>query len=175
MLQLILVTILQLKGTSMLKKLVSLLMILGSFIHADTPVSGVNFSQAVYQEREIINSASQKSKKYIPVQTAQRGSELVYVNSIINKSDIARKKLVVDNPIPFGVRYVAGSASCQGSCEILFSIDGGKSFKKGEELYVIFGTAKRLAKESEYTHIKYIFPLIQPHSQTRMAFKGIVQ
>jgi uncharacterized repeat protein (TIGR01451 family) len=111
----------------------------------------------------------------IPIKMVQRGATLVYVNRLTNKSRIIKQNIVVMNPIPFDTIYLRGSATCEGSCEIKFSIDGGKSFDYGEKLYVHYGKGKRVAKGSEYTHIKFIFKIIKPFTRTRMAFKAKVK
>jgi hypothetical protein len=79
---------------------------------------------------------------------------------------------MVMNPIPFKTAYLRGSATCEGSCKIMFSIDGGKSFDYGENLYVRYGKKKRVATGSEYTHIQFIFHSLNPFSKVRMAFKS---
>ena len=86
-----------------------------------------------------------------------------------------KRNIVVNNPIPPQVVYIRGSAICEGSCRMLFSIDGGKSFKNIQDLHVGYGVNRRAAFGSEYTHIKYIFNSIKPFSETRMAFKAVVK
>jgi hypothetical protein len=61
----------------------------------------------------------------------------------------------ITKPVPPGVRYVAGTASGPG-CEVLFSVDGGRTFGQAKELTVGApdGT-RRAADPDDYTHIRW--------------------
>jgi len=142
---------------------------------AQNPVDNMFLEKAVFEEQSAIDTLGVKTYKAVPVQMVQHGATLVYVNRLINKSRGTKKNIVVMNPIPYKTTYIRGSATCEGACEILFSIDGGKSFNYGEKLYVVYGTKKRLAMGNEYTHIKFNFKIIKPLSRTRMAFKSKVK
>jgi len=159
----------------MFKKAIVILMISSLFLFANNSLKGISLSKAVLKEQIELNSVGQKVRKMVPVNEVQKGDTLVYINKIVSKSKVVKKNIVVENPIPAGTVYLRGSASCEGSCEILFSIDGGKSFKKGENLYVVYDSKRRVALGSEYTDVKYIFKSILPLSQTRMAFKAVVK
>jgi len=141
-------------------------------LFSQNPVSNMVLEKAVFEEQIAIDTLGVKTSKVIPVTMVQHGATLVYVNRLINKSRAIKKSIVVMNPIPFKTTYLRGSATCEGSCEILFSIDGGKSFDYGEKLYVVYGTKKRIALGREYTHIQFTFKTIKPLSRTRMAFKS---
>jgi len=142
---------------------------------AQSPLSHMILEKAVFEEQVSIDTLGIKTQKMIPIKTVQRGATLVYVNRLTNKSRAVKHDIVVMNPIPFKTTYLRGSATCEGSCEIQFSIDGGKSFDYGEKLYVHYGKGKRVANGSEYTHIKFIFKTIKPFTRTRMAFKAKVK
>ena len=142
---------------------------------AQNPPSHMVLEKAVFEEQIAIDTLGVKTRKMIPIKTVQRGATLVYVNRLTNKSRTLKSNIVVMNPIPFNTEYLRGSATCEGSCEILFSIDGGKSFNYGEKLYVVYGKKKRVAMGKEYTHIKFTFKTIKPLSRTRMAFKSKVK
>jgi len=150
-------------------------LILGSSLFAQNPLSNIKLEKAVFEEQIAIDTLGIKSRKLIPIKkhtTVQRGATLVYVNRVTNSSRVTKRNIVVKNPIPFKTAYLRGSATCEGSCQIKFSIDGGKSFDYGEKLYVVYGKGKRVAKGSEYTHIQFIFNSLAPFSKTKMAFKS---
>jgi uncharacterized repeat protein (TIGR01451 family) len=111
----------------------------------------------------------------VSVTRVKKGAILVYVNQVLNQSQTTRKRVVVDNPIPYGTTYIRGSSSCEGVCEMLYSIDGGTTFKQSEELFVVYGTKRRSPMASEYTHIKFIFSKLAPFEKVRMAFKAKVK
>jgi len=134
----------------------------------------MKLEKAVFEEQIAIDSLGIKSRKLIPIKankTVRHGAILVYLNRLTNSSRVFKKDIVVVNPIPFKTSYFRGSATCEGSCIIKFSIDGGKSFDYGEKLYVVYGKGKRVAKGSEYTHIQFTFNSLSPFSKTKMAFK----
>jgi len=147
------------------------LMTLGGF--SKNPVSDIVLSKAVFEEKIEWVNPGRPIRKMVSVRgkKVKKGTTLVYVNQIFNRSSTTKKEIVVDNPIPYGTAYIRGTSNCEGVCSMLYSIDGGKTFKDSSELYVIYGATKRLAKGSEYTHIKFIFPKVLPYSKTRMAFK----
>jgi len=61
----------------------------------------------------------------------------------------------ITKPVPPGVRYVAESASGPG-CDVLFSVDGGRTFGQPAELSVVAEDgARRPASPDDYTHIRW--------------------
>jgi len=137
--------------------------------------SHLKLEKAVMQEETAIDTLGIKSTKLKPVKMVQSGTVLVYLNRLYNGSRQVKHDLLVVNPIPLKTTYIRGSASCEGSCKILFSIDGGKTFDYGEKLFVRYGSKKRMAMGSEYTHIKFMFHSLMPFSRTKMAFKSRVK
>ncbi len=158
----------------MFSKIIIFSLLFSSLLFSKNPVSNIKLEKAVFEEQIAIDTLGIKTKKMIPVRgkMVQRGSILVYVNRLTNTSRIIKKDIIVMNPIPFKTAYLRGSATCEGSCKIMFSIDGGKSFDYGENLYVRYGKTKRVAKGSEYTHIQFTFHSLEPFSKVRMAFKS---
>lgn len=159
----------------MFKKIIALLMVSGIFLYANSSSKGILLSKVVLKEQVQVNNVGQKVRKMVPTQKVHGGDILVYINRILSQSKVETKNVVIENMIPSETVYLRGTANCEGVCEILFSIDGGKSFQKGEELFVVYATQKRVAFGSEYTHIKYIFKSILPFTQTRMSFKAVVK
>ena len=160
----------------MWKKITLLLFMLSIFLDAKNPIKDILLSKAVFQETYEWQNPGYKIRKIVPATNkVHKGAVLIYVNQIINTSYDIKKQVVIDNPIPYGTAYLKGTSSCEGVCKMLYSIDGGKSYAESKELFVIYGSTKRLAKGSEYTHIKYIFSEIPPHAKIRMAFKAILK
>ena len=142
---------------------------------AQNPVKDIALYKAVFEEKISWQNYGQPVRKMVPATKVKKGATLVYVNQIINKSHKMKRQVVVNNPIPYGSAYIRGTSSCEGICEMLYSIDDGRTFRRSEELFVIYGTKKRAAMGSEYTHIKFIFSKIPPMSKIRMAFKVVVK
>jgi len=161
----------------MFSKIIIFSLLFSSLLFSQNSASNIKLEKAVFLEQIAIDTLGIKTKKLIPVQNkmVQKGATLVYVNRLTNSSQIIKNDIVVMNPIPFKTAYLKGSATCEGSCKIMFSIDGGKSFDYGENLYVRYGKKKRVAKGSEYTHIQFIFHSIHPFGKVRMAFKSYLK
>jgi len=159
----------------MWKKIGLLFFILGISLGAKNPVKDILLSKSVFQETYEWQNPGRKVRKIVPATKAEKGAILIYINQIINNSNGIKKQVVIDNPIPYGTSYLRGTSSCEGVCKMLYSIDGGKSYADSKDLFVVYGSAKRLAKGSEYTHIKYIFSEILPHAKVRMAFKAVLK
>ena len=158
----------------MFSKIILFTLLFSSLLFSKNPVSNIKLEKAVFLEQIAIDTLGIKTTKLIPIQDkmVRHGDTLVYVNRVTNTSRIIKKDIVVMNPIPFKTAYLRGSATCEGVCKIKFSIDGGKSFDYGENLYVQYGKKKRVAKGSEYTHIQFTFHSIEPFAKVRMAFKS---
>jgi len=159
----------------MWKKITLSIFILGISLSAKSPIKDIILSKAVFQETYEWKNPGYKVHKIVPATKAHKGDVLIYVNQIINTSNSTKKQVVIDNPIPYGTSYLRGTSSCEGICKMLYSIDGGKTYADSKDLFVVYGSLKRLAKGSEYTHIKYIFSEIPPHAKIRMAFKAVLK
>ncbi len=110
------------------------------------------------------------TKKVIP------GDYVVYKNTISNHTDKDVNNMVLNNAIPKHTEYIADSAKCEGSCKILFSIDGGKVFDTPEHLVVKVGNEKRLALAKEYTNVRWVLTSpLKAKSTTSVRFKTRLQ
>jgi hypothetical protein len=92
------------------------------------------------------------------IQPADRlvpGNEVVYTLEIRNTTQMSRPPPTIDYPVPEHMRYVADSAVGAGA-EVTFSADGGRSFARPENLFVV-GTdgQRRAATADDYTHIRW--------------------
>ena len=70
-----------------------------------------------------------KETKRVKADKVEPGVVIFYTLSYVNSGDEAATNAVLDDPIPKGTVYLAGSAYGEGA-EVTFSIDGGKTFKK---------------------------------------------
>ena len=159
----------------MLKKVLLGLSFFFVLSYAQQPAKSILLTKAVFEEKVVWDNIRGNVRTMLPASRVVKGATLVYVNQIVNQSQVIRKQVVIDNPIPYGTIYMRGSSSCEGVCEMLYSIDGGSTFKKSEELFVVYGTKRRAPMASEYTHIKFIFSNLAPYAKVRMAFKAEVK
>lgn len=136
----------------------SLLMAWGSFsMVARAADSAISLKSIAQVEIEVVDKDGKKTVQRTPVQKAIPASEVIYTTTFQNIIDKAVGNIVIDNPIPNDSEYQAGSAFGK-DCEILFSVDGGKSFAAAEQLKVKGTDGKeRMAWPREYTHIRWTY------------------
>jgi len=83
------------------------------------------------------------------------GDRLVYTVEIHNSTSHALSGIIVTNPIPERMGYIAGSAQGPGA-DVDFSVDGGASFAKPEALTIKLAHGQtRSATALDYTHIRW--------------------
>jgi len=156
-------------------KVIAFLGTLSLFSFGQEPIKGLFLTKAVFEERVVWDNQKGNLHTLVLATQVQKNATLIYVNQLTNNANSIKKQLVIDNPIPKGTVYLANTASCEGQCQIYYSIDAAKSFKKAEELFVVYGKRKRVAQPSEYTHIKFVFPQLVPYQKVRMGFKSRVK
>jgi uncharacterized repeat protein (TIGR01451 family) len=85
------------------------------------------------------------------------GDTVIYTNYYENQGALAIEDVVLVNPVPEHMVYVAGSAEGEGT-RVEFSVDQGKSYGAPEELKIKDADGKeRGAGPADYTHIRWIF------------------
>ena len=159
----------------MLKKVLLGLIFFFAWSYAEQLSKGILLTKSVFVEKMVWDNIRGNIRKMFPVVKVQKGATLVYLNKVINQSGKTTNKIVIDNPIPYGTTYIKGTSSCEGVCEMLYSIDGGTTFNQSEKLYVVYGTKRRVPMASEYTNIKFIFSKLAPYEKVRMSFKAKVK
>jgi len=142
-------------------------MIASVTLHANVTISSLS-----YQEQIKVESKGKKVRSWVKAEKVVPGSIVRYVNSLENKGTQNASKLVINNPIPENMEYVADTASCQGSCTVTYSIDGGKSFKKVSELFIGEGDERHLARPAEYTDIRWVLDTLDAKSKSSVEYKA---
>jgi len=156
-------------------RIIGSLLFLGSLLWGQELGKGLLLTKGVFEERMVWDKFKGNVSTVRPATEAKKNATLVYVNQLTNRSPQTQKNIVIDNPIPYGTMYVPNTARCEASCKLYFSIDGGKSFKRQEALFVVYGTKQRPPLGSEYTHIKFVFPQLLSKQKVRMAFKSRIK
>jgi len=124
-------------------------------------------------EVEDFNAEGQKVIQRVPAAKVVPGSEVIYTNHYTNVGSEAAANVVITNPVPEHMQYLAGSA--QGAdTAITFSIDGGQTFADPDRLLVVEADGrKRPARPEEYTHIRWARQkALAPGQQDRVAFRA---
>ena len=84
------------------------------------------------------------------------GDQVVWTITAKNICDKSTDNVVVANPVPEHMTYLADSASGVGT-DITYSLDG-KDFKKAADLTVRDSSGvSRAARPSEYRYIRWVF------------------
>ena len=107
-------------------------------------------------EQVTTDERGEQSTQLIPVEKIVPGNEVVYTVSATNICDQAAEHVVIDNPVPEHMNYVANSAIGPGT-EVAFSIDGGFKFGKPDSLKVANPDgSERKAEPAAYTNIRWV-------------------
>ena len=114
-------------------------------------------------------------KKMVAAKAIDPGDVIFYTLSYVNSGDDVATNAVMDDPIPKGTVYLAGSAF-GNDAEITFSIDNGKTFKKPSlltyEVKLPNGKIeKRTASPEQYTHIRWTVSVIPAHGSGQVGFQ----
>ena len=115
----------------------------------------IKFTSTAEIEVEKVNAKGEKTVVREPALLLQPGQIAVYTNSFTNIGAQPAEKVVINNPVPKNTEYLGGSATATGF-DLVFSVDGGKSFGAPKELTVPDGKGgKRPAEPKEYTNIRW--------------------
>jgi uncharacterized repeat protein (TIGR01451 family) len=120
------------------------------------------------------------------LQAAERvvpGDVLVYTGEVRNAGQYAAESAVVVQPVPNHMMYLADSAVGPG-VDVDFSVDGGRSFHKPENLGAAHAEAANAgathaaarATAAEYTHIRWrLRNRLKPNSIAYVRFRAQVK
>lgn len=123
-----------------------------------------------------VNDQGEKITVREPAAKVVPGDSVIYTNTYRNIGKETATDLVLNNPIPEHLNYVADSAFGAGA-EILFSADGGKTFALPEKLKKTGedGT-ERLVRPEEYTHLRWIIKgQLKPSGTGDVGFRARLQ
>lgn len=155
----------------------ALLALLGSFsLSAHAADGAINVSSIAQVEIEVADKDGKKSLKRAPVTKAVPGTEVIYTTTFTNTLNKAAENININNPIPNDSEYKGGSAFGK-DCEILFSIDGGKTFGRAEKLKIKGADGKeRSALPREYTHIRWNYKTkLAPGKSGEVGFRAVIK
>jgi uncharacterized repeat protein (TIGR01451 family) len=150
-----------------LLKTSALLCVVASLVNAN-----VSISSASYQEETKVMKNGEKVSSWVKASKVVPGTVIRYVNALENSGTQSASQLVVNNPVPQNMEYVANSASCQSGCSLSYSVDGGKSYSQPEKLYVGVGQERHVAQASEYTNIRWTLDSLEATSQSAVEYKA---
>jgi uncharacterized repeat protein (TIGR01451 family) len=108
-------------------------------------------TQLVAEVRESAGTAERPTFRLVPAARLSQGQVVYYTVRITNPTPVFANKVQVSQLIPANTSYVSGSAAGPGA-DIDFSIDGGQTFGRPENLKQADGTR---SPPERYTHIRW--------------------
>ena len=128
---------------------------------------------------EVAVKISQGGRESLRLQPADRvvpGDEVIYTLEIRSTTGMVQPPPTVDYPIPEHMRYAADSAVGAGAV-VSYSIDGGRTFGRPEELFLTGEDGKkRPATAEDYTHIRWrLKHTLKGNSVAFARFRAIVK
>jgi len=127
-------------------------------------------------EKEIVETVKgQPVKKRVPAQNADPGQNLIFTLNYENRGNEKALNVKIDNPIPTNTTYVVGSGIGKNS-KMLFSIDGGKTYKAPSLLKytVTLSDGKKVEKQAspdQYTNVRWVINEIPPGGSGKVGFQ----
>ena len=114
--------------------------------------------------------------KLIPADRVVPGDKVIYTLEARNRGPTTLESPVVSHPVPEHMRYVADSAVGPGA-EVTFSVDGGHSFERAENLKVQGPDGQLCAAvASDYTDIRWqLKNSLKPNSVAFVRFRALVK
>jgi len=136
----------------------------------------LELTSTILREVEVKNEKGEVTTELVTVEKAMPGEELIVRVSYTNQGSEPAENLVIVNPVPDEMFYVAGSASGE-SVTAAFSIDGGKSFNVPEKLLVTDEEGKlNEAPPKAYTHVRFSRSrALNPGETGEVSFRAVLE
>lgn len=127
-------------------------------------------------EQSTTDAQGKPSKKLVPAEKIVPGNEVIYTVSATNVCEAPAEHVVIDNPVPEHMKYVADSA-IGPQTDVTYSVDGGFHFARAGELKVSDADgSQRPATAADYTHIRWVMrnPL-KPGAMAFARFRAVLE
>ena len=141
------------KGNVMKRATIFLLLLTAAAVAQDQ--GHLSVQTVVQKEQVTIDEGGDQQVTLVPAETVVPGERVVYTITFTNISGDAADNVVITNPIAGSLTYIDGSAFGPGT-EILFSVDGGRTFARREALTVTEDGVLRAAGAEDFTHVRWV-------------------
>ena len=126
----------------------------------------------------IVEENGQMVTKQVVATEVTAGETLTYTITYVNSGDENATNIAIVDPLPEGSSYIAGSASQTG--ELTFSADNGKTYKKPSLLtYEVKNssgtTEQKVASPEQYTHVRWLIPVIAAGEKGSVSFQVLMK
>lgn len=127
----------------------------------------IELSTVAETEQHYIDEQGRQATRLVPADKVVPGNEVVWTITAKNVCDTPAEDIVIANPVPEHMSYVASSAVGVGT-QITFSLDG-QHFESASKLEVKDADgASRLARTDEYRAIRWSYTA--PFPKAAIAF-----
>lgn len=134
---------------------VASLLALANIAHAADP-GCIELKTVAESEQEYTNDAGQKAKRLVPAAKVVPGDEVVWTITAKNVCGKAADNVVIANPLPEQMQYVANSAMGIGA-DIAYSVDG-KAFDAPAALVIHDANGiRRTASADDYRAVRWTY------------------
>ena len=129
-------------------------------------------------ELEVVSLDKQGKEivKRIPAEKVTPGSEVIYTTRFKHNGAEPAANIVISNPVPEHTIYKVGSAKGNDT-EMLYSVDGGKSFHQQDQLTVVGQDgSNRIAEAKDYTDIRWTYKgKLHPGDEGAVEFRVVLK
>jgi uncharacterized repeat protein (TIGR01451 family) len=133
----------------------SVLLLIISFSAAAMAEGTVDVRTVVQKEEVTVNEDGETVRKLVDADVVVPGETVFYTITFRNVGTEPADNVVITNPIADSLVYIDGSAFGPGT-DIQFSVDGGQTFARVDELTVVEDGVERKATTSDYTHVRWV-------------------
>ena len=146
-----------------------------SAAHAQGPSGNcIELRNEVQMEQEVTDANGQKSVRLVPPAKVVPGNHVVYTITAHNLCQKPVDKVVVNNPVPEHLHYVADSASGPGT-EISYSVDGRVFAKPGALMIKDADGSVRAPRGEEIRGIRWVLTgALAPGQSSSVRFRAAV-
>ncbi len=143
--------------------------------HAQGPTTNcIELRNDVQMEQEVTDASGQKSVKLVPPAKVVPGNHVIYTITAHNQCSKPVDKVVVNNPVPEHLSYVADSATGPGT-EISYSVDGRVFGKPGALMVKEADGSQRPARDEDIRNIRWVFTgALAPGQSSAVRFRAAV-
>jgi uncharacterized repeat protein (TIGR01451 family) len=145
----------RMKSTTRIAFTVAALLSFANIAHA-VEKGCIELKTVAESEQEFTNEAGQKAKRLVPATKVVPGDEVIWTITAKNVCDKAADNIVIANPVPEQMSYVANSAMGVGA-DIMYSLDG-KEFNAPAAIVVHDANGvRRAASPDEYRVVRWTY------------------
>ena len=122
---------------------------------AAQPKGAVHLAVTAEKEVVVTNANGQPETQRVPAAKVIPDDKVVYTIKYVNTGNEPAENVLITNPVPEHMNYLAGTATGKNAV-VTFSVDGGHVFDLPEHLTVKTADGQlRKATASDYTHIRW--------------------